>query len=158
MKLVVLTITAMLSLQAAQAQIFNDAAAAVDTDSALAPIISVKPDSFSVEIDDTTKFVVSEVKILNWGGSPLIVERVQGSCGCATAAVVDPVVYPMAIGKMTLNLNVKGLSAGENTVEYLVYSNASNNPYSIKVYCNSQGNKQADRPGSKVNGKDLPPR
>lgn len=135
MKIYLFYIILLLSSGTAQAQLFNDKEPERDTDSAIAPVIAIKPDSFDVALDDTTKFVVSEVKILNKGGSPLIIERVQGSCGCATASVIDPVVYPMAIGKMVLNLNVKGLSEGENVVEYLVYSNASNNPVSIRVYC-----------------------
>lgn len=135
MKYLIIYITFILGLYSAHAQIFNEQEPALEIDSVNAPIIQIKPDSFDVTIEDTARFVVTEVKILNKGGSPLIIEKVQGSCGCATANINDAVVYPMAIGKMILNINLKGLGPGENIVEYKVYSNAGNNPVTIRINC-----------------------
>lgn len=135
MKLVIIYISFLLSLQCLSAQIFNDKDTVAVTDSALLPVIQIKPDTFEIIIDDTTKFSINEVKVLNKGASPLIIEKVQGSCGCSTASIVDAVVYPMTLGKIVLSINMKGLAIGQNYVEYLVYSNAKNSPVSIKISC-----------------------
>ena len=80
------------------------------------------------------RFITREVKVLNRGGSPMNVYKIEASCFCGTGKIIKPTVYPMEIGKLILNLNIDGFYEGSKAIEYYVYSNASNSPYTIKLY------------------------
>ncbi len=88
-----------------------------------------------VNIAETAeKFLVREIKILNKGGSPLVIKSITSSCSCASAAVINPIVNPMTSGKVRLSMNTSGMSDTLNRVEFIVESNAKNSPTTYSVF------------------------
>ncbi len=95
--------------------------------------IQLVPSVMSVA-ETSEKFLVREVKILNKGGSPLVIKSVTPSCSCASAAVMTPTVNPMTSGKVRLSMNTSGMSDTLNRVEFIVESNAKNSPTTYSVF------------------------
>ncbi len=136
-------------IPAVHTQVFNTPEESTASDSLIAPVMEIKPSSCEVTIDDTTKFVVREVKILNTGGSPLIIQRIQGSCGCATSTIMDNVVYPLSVGKIIFNVNLAGLSSDKAYVEYLIYTNDTRSPIGFRIHLQKQSSKTGCKDGIK---------
>ena len=99
------------------------------------PVIAVKPQEITF---DTTegKFYQAEVKILNRGVGTLVISRVESSCKCGSSTIMNSTVEPMTIGIIRLAVNYEGLFGDQNVVEFIVHSNASNSPTSVKVRIN----------------------
>lgn len=87
------------------------------------PLLKVQPDS--------AYFVDREISILNSGGSPLRIRKVQASCYCASALVLTREIVPFSVGKMRLRINADKFTDSVTTVHFTVYSNA---PDSMRVY------------------------
>lgn len=101
-------------------------------DSIPPPVIDIIPSDIKIPWPKD-KFITEEVKILNRGGLPLIIEKVSGSCFCSSAKVMNNEVYPLEIGKLLLMINTDGLSDTNNIVEFYIESNAENSPFVIRV-------------------------
>ncbi len=94
--------------------------------------IDLKPSEITVT-DYFERFYTKEVTVLNRGGVPLEIKSVTGSCKCATATILNSTVEPMTSGKIMLNVNLKDFENKTNIVEYIIESNASNSPTSLRV-------------------------
>ncbi len=105
------------------------------------PVIAVSPAEIKVMYNDSTEFVTKEVNIYNKGGGALHINNVEGSCGCSMSTVLTNDIYPLSKGNILLNINLEGLENGR-IVEYLIYSNARNSPFSIRVYFEKEGEKK----------------
>ena len=101
-------------------------------DSSAPALIDIKPTY--IKIKQEGKFVTKELNVLNRGGSLLKIEKIEGSCFCATGNIMNGNVYPMSMGKISLSVNIDGLQgAGSRIIMFSIYSNASNSPYTIKM-------------------------
>ena len=102
------------------------------SDSLPPPVMEAKPSYISVQKPEGN-FVSQEIKILNRGGSPLVIKKINPSCSCGSSKVLISTIYPMSIGKIILSVNMKGLHDKANTVEFMVESNAKNSPYKVQI-------------------------
>ncbi|MES2767362.1 MAG: DUF1573 domain-containing protein [Bacteroidota bacterium] len=88
-----------------------------------------------MDIAETSeKFLIREIKVLNKGGSPLVIKSVTPSCWCASVVVMTPTVNPMTTGKIRLSMNTAGMSDTLNRLEFIVESNAKNSPTAYSVF------------------------
>jgi len=94
--------------------------------------ISLKP-SEVVEKNYFEQFFTKEITVLNRGGELLVIKSITGSCKCATATILNSTIEPMTFGKIMLNVNLSALDTDHYIVEYVIESNASNSPTSLKV-------------------------
>lgn len=95
-------------------------------DTIIPPKIKIIPQEIFLDsVDIDSKFVTADIKILNKGQEPLKIYNITGSCKCATTYVNNYIIYPLTIGKVTLNVNLEGLEKSDNTVEYLIETNAT---------------------------------
>ena len=98
---------------------------------ASAPLISIIPSEINAEMP-SGKYFQTEIKIFNRGNKTVTVNRVKGSCWCSSAHVLQSEIAPLDSGRILLSVNLEGMNGG-NMIEYTIYSNARNNPHSIKI-------------------------
>ncbi len=98
------------------------------------PEISIIPPEINAEMPPG-KYFQAEIKIFNRGNKTVTVNRVKGSCWCSSAHVLHSEIAPLDSGKILLSVNLEGMNGG-NMIEYTIYSNARNNPHSIKIRFN----------------------
>ncbi|MFC2131453.1 hypothetical protein ACFLSQ_08460 [Bacteroidota bacterium] len=101
-------------------------------DSIQLPVIDIIPSEIVID-QDSSRFVVKKVSVLNRGGGILKMNKVSGSCYCSNAVIMKNDIYPLDLGELRLEINKEGLSDGSDTVIYTVKSNAKNSPFFIKV-------------------------
>ena len=101
-------------------------------DSLHLPVIDIIPAEIIIE-QDSSRFVVKKVSVLNRGGGILKMNKVSGSCYCSNAVIMKNDIYPLDLGELRLEINKDGLSDGSDTVIYTVKSNAINSQFFIKV-------------------------
>ena len=99
----------------------------------LLPQISFVPPVLQLTMD-STRWVVSKVKILNRGTAPLQINGVKPSCGCAAATVLSNPVKPMDVGEMLVRINTSSLHDTLNLIEFSIESNAKPSPIVYKTY------------------------
>lgn len=116
-----------------EAQLLNEGAA--KSDSVSTPLIELHPAKLYVHRPEDSRFIIERVSVLNRGGSPLKISRIKGSCYCSTGKILATTVYPMTTGEIELTVNLDGMGEGEDTVQFLIYSNAENSPkaYNLKI-------------------------
>lgn len=131
MKYLLYIIAFIISLNIAHSQIFNNSTPET-TDSTNYPIIKIKPDKIYIKMD-TSRFVTRDVKVLNYGDSPLKITKATGSCYCSSVKIMNNVIYPMQVGTLILDINKDGLSPGINTVIFTIVSNSKSSPTFIKA-------------------------
>jgi len=102
-------------------------------DSIHLPIIDIIPSVIVVK-QDSSRFVVKKVSVLNRGGGILKMNKVSGSCYCSNAVIMKNDIYPLDLGELRLEINKEGLSDGSDTVIYTIKSNAKNSPFFIRVW------------------------
>ncbi|MBL7975017.1 MAG: DUF1573 domain-containing protein [Candidatus Kapabacteria bacterium] len=103
-------------------------------DSTAPPTIEFSPKYLTIT-KDTSRFLVTEIKVLNRGGAPLHISKVTPSCGCAAATVIKNPIYPLDIGKIRLQINTDTIKDTLMRVEYVIESDAETSPnvYSVWV-------------------------
>ncbi|MFH1052495.1 MAG: DUF1573 domain-containing protein [bacterium] len=110
----------------------QDSSLSVKRDLINTPIIDIVPSVLEIE-NDTSKFVVENVTVLNRGIGVLHITSITGSCYCSNGVIEKNDVQFLDTGKLRLEINKKGLKNEENMVIYTVTSNAKNSPFYIKV-------------------------
>jgi hypothetical protein len=65
--------------------------------------------------------------VKNEGGEPLIIERVQTSCGCTATVLSDDEILPGEVTQLEVTFNPRGYE-GEVTQSVYIYSNDPENP------------------------------
>jgi len=121
------------------AQFFNNSTNA-NSDSTHYPIIKIKPNKLYI-VNDTSRFVTREVKVLNYGNAPLRIIRANGSCYCSSVKIMNSVIYPMEVGTLILDINKDGLMEANDTVLFTITSNSKSSPTFIKVIFVEKKNK-----------------
>ena len=96
------------------------------------PIIDLIPSEIVIE-NDTSRFVVNNVTVLNRGTGVLKIKSVTGSCYCSNGVIEKNDVVFLDEGKLRLEINKDGLENPDDTVEFTILSNAKNSPYHLKV-------------------------
>ncbi len=96
------------------------------------PVIDIIPSVITIE-NDTSKFVVENVIVLNRGVGVLNITSISGSCFCSNGVIEKNDVRFLDTGKLRLEINKDGLENDDDTVVYTVISNAKNSPFYIKV-------------------------
>jgi hypothetical protein len=79
------------------------------------------------------KFIINELKFYNTGKKILKIEKVNGSCFCASSTILNSKVQPGDSGKIMLYVNLDGFKDDSHIVEYYIFSNSINSPYTIKL-------------------------
>jgi hypothetical protein len=101
-------------------------------DSSKAAVIKLFPPSYEVPKPDGN-FITEVLKIKNTGNDTLIINKVEGSCYCASSTVLNSRLAPQEEGKIMLYINLKGLYDDKNIVQYTIYSNAKNSPTGLDL-------------------------
>lgn len=78
-------------------------------------------------------FVTKIFKFYNQGTIALNIYKVEASCGCSNATVLESRILPSDSGRLYLSINLKGLYDERNIVEYKIFSNARNSPATIRI-------------------------
>jgi hypothetical protein len=81
-------------------------------------------------------FITKKISFYNKGNAKLIIDRVQGSCFCASSTILNSKVNPEDTGKIMLYINLSTFSEQQHIVQFQVISNAENSPYTISVDVN----------------------
>lgn len=79
------------------------------------------------------KFYQTQISLKNTGDSTLIIDKIIGSCQCASTTILKSRIPAADSGKVLININMSGVSADNNIVEYYILSNAKNSPVSFRV-------------------------
>ena len=91
------------------------------------PVIELQPPLIKANKDG--KYITREVIVLNKGGSQLKINKIEASCYCGTSKILNGIVEPMSLGKISFTANMDGiLNKGKNKLEFYIESNAKNSP------------------------------
>jgi hypothetical protein len=114
-------------------------------------VIDIVPGKIVVP-DDSSKFVVRTVNILNRGGGELNIKSVNASCACSNATILSNNIYFLSVGEMRLEINKDGLTDGNDSVLFTIISNAINSPYYLTVTITKQNTDEPEKPNeNKIN-------
>jgi hypothetical protein len=116
------------------------------------PVIDVVPGKILVP-DDSSKFVVRTVNILNRGGGELNIKSVNASCACSNATILSNNIYFLSVGEMRLEINKDGLTDGNDSVVFSIVSNAKNSPYYLTVTITKPDKDNSDKADENKNNK-----
>ncbi len=97
------------------------------------PQIAIKPSKVHIYYNDTTQFITEKVKIINSGGSELIIKDVKGTCNCATSMVARSTIHPTTIGQLYLYIDAVRLTDTLMRVDYIIRSNAKDSVLTLPV-------------------------
>lgn len=82
---------------------------------------------FGTVYEDETVKVKHDFRIRNTGDDTLKIQRVKPGCGC-TVVEFDSIIPPGQAGKVTQEVNIKGMNHKDVTKSIIVTSNAGNAP------------------------------
>ncbi len=97
------------------------------------PHIAIKPAKVHIYYDDTTKFITEKVKVINSGGSVLVIKDVKGTCNCATSMVARSTIHPTTVGQLYLYIDAVRLTDTLMRVDYIIRSNAKDSVFTLPV-------------------------
>jgi|DewCreStandDraft_4_1066084.scaffolds.fasta_scaffold00054_23 hypothetical protein len=101
-------------------------------DSAIAALLI--PESYYLEVEkQKDHFITRMFKIYNKGKSQLTIYKVESSCGCSNATVLNSRILPLDSGSFYVSINLLGLYDERNVVEFKILSNAINSPTIFKI-------------------------
>ncbi len=101
-------------------------------DTSKAAIIELSPASFEIPKPDG-QFITEVLRIKNTGNDTLLINRVEGSCYCASSTVLNSKLEPGGEGKIMLYVNMKGMYDDKDIVQFIIYSNAKNPLVSVNL-------------------------
>ena len=110
---------------------YSDNAISKDDTTGL-PFFSTDKDLITVPKPEG-KFITNEIKFYNIGKGTLIIDKVNASCFCASATILNSRVKQGDTGKIMLYINTDGFKNNAHIVEYYIISNAKNSPSTLRI-------------------------
>ena len=110
-------------------------------------VMDVKPRRLVLTVD-SSDFVSARIKVLNRGGTPITITKIDPSCACGSATILKNPVQPLDVAELALRVNTINMHDTLNTVEFSIESNAENSPYVFSVQVKKPRHRNDTVPGS----------